>query len=88
MIDATSETTDGSAATIQVQGGAARLRGKRSISEMQLMHNLQEHKQVGERQDWLQEKLKKIISPSNKPQQGQAASVKSLLLKEEFKKSI
>lgn len=55
---------------------------------MQLMHNLQEHKQVGERQDWLQEKLKKIISPSNKPQQGQAASVKSLLLKEEFKKSI
>uniref|UniRef100_A0A3B3B521 Parathyroid hormone n=1 Tax=Oryzias melastigma TaxID=30732 RepID=A0A3B3B521_ORYME len=61
---------------------------KRSISEMQLMHNLQEHKQVGERQDWLQEKLKKIISPSNKPQQGQAASVKSLLLKEEFKKSI
>uniref|UniRef100_H2LSX9 Parathyroid hormone n=1 Tax=Oryzias latipes TaxID=8090 RepID=H2LSX9_ORYLA len=42
---------------------------KRSISEMQLMHNLQEHKQVGDRQDWLQEKLKKIISPSNKPQQ-------------------
>uniref|UniRef100_A0A3P9KMR9 Parathyroid hormone n=1 Tax=Oryzias latipes TaxID=8090 RepID=A0A3P9KMR9_ORYLA len=61
---------------------------KRSISEMQLMHNLQEHKQVGDRQDWLQEKLKKIISPSNKPQQGQPANVKSLLLKSDFSKSI
>uniref|UniRef100_A0A3B3UQR7 Parathyroid hormone n=1 Tax=Poecilia latipinna TaxID=48699 RepID=A0A3B3UQR7_9TELE len=40
----------------------------RSISEVQFMHNVQEHKQVGERQDWLQEKLKKIIIPSPKPQ--------------------
>uniref|UniRef100_A0A3P9QJ16 Parathyroid hormone n=1 Tax=Poecilia reticulata TaxID=8081 RepID=A0A3P9QJ16_POERE len=43
-------------------------KGERSISEVQFMHNVQEHKQVGERQDWLQEKLKKIIIPSPKPQ--------------------
>uniref|UniRef100_A0A3P8SR90 Parathyroid hormone n=1 Tax=Amphiprion percula TaxID=161767 RepID=A0A3P8SR90_AMPPE len=36
---------------------------KRTISEVQLMHNVREHKQVGERQDWLQEKLKEIIVP-------------------------
>ncbi|KAJ0002077.1 hypothetical protein NQD34_001873, partial [Periophthalmus magnuspinnatus] len=41
---------------------------KRTISEVQLMHNVQEHKQVGERQDWLQEKLKDIIVTSVKPQ--------------------
>ncbi|CAB1421638.1 unnamed protein product [Pleuronectes platessa] len=29
---------------------------KRTISEVQLMHNVREHKQVGDRQDWLQEK--------------------------------
>uniref|UniRef100_A0A3Q1HM35 Uncharacterized protein n=1 Tax=Anabas testudineus TaxID=64144 RepID=A0A3Q1HM35_ANATE len=28
---------------------------KRTISEVQLMHNVQEYKQVGERQDWLQD---------------------------------
>lgn len=33
------------------------------------MHNVQEHKQVGERQDWLQEKLKDIIVAGTKPQQ-------------------
>lgn len=44
---------------------------KRTISEVQLMHNVQEHKQVGERQDWLQEKLKDIIvAASVKPQCG------------------
>lgn len=42
---------------------------KRTISEVQLMHNVQEHKQVGERQDWLQEKLKDIIVAGTKPQQ-------------------
>ncbi|CAG5856164.1 unnamed protein product [Menidia menidia] len=41
---------------------------KRSISEVQLMHNVREHKQVGDRQDWLQEKLKKIVVSSSKPQ--------------------
>ncbi|XP_041849564.1 parathyroid hormone 1b [Melanotaenia boesemani] len=41
---------------------------KRSISEVQLMHNIREHKQVGERQDWLQEKLKKIIVSGSKHQ--------------------
>ncbi|CAL9701911.1 unnamed protein product [Knipowitschia caucasica] len=41
---------------------------KRTISEVQLMHNVQEHKQVGERQEWLQEKLKDIIVTSVRPQ--------------------
>ncbi|XP_062869482.1 parathyroid hormone 1b [Trichomycterus rosablanca] len=45
---------------------------KRSISEVQLMHNVGEHKQVVERQDWLQVKLKTIIIPSiNESQKGQ-----------------
>uniref|UniRef100_A0A3Q3NHT4 Parathyroid hormone n=1 Tax=Mastacembelus armatus TaxID=205130 RepID=A0A3Q3NHT4_9TELE len=39
----------------------AKILRKRTISEVQLMHNIQEHKQVGERQGWLQEKLKNII---------------------------
>uniref|UniRef100_A0A3B5QTZ4 Parathyroid hormone n=1 Tax=Xiphophorus maculatus TaxID=8083 RepID=A0A3B5QTZ4_XIPMA len=51
---------------------------KRSISEVQFMHNVQEHKQVGERQDWLQEKLKKIIIPSPKPQYVRPGNPKSL----------
>ncbi|KAL7854776.1 hypothetical protein SRHO_G00169660 [Serrasalmus rhombeus] len=37
---------------------------KRSISEVQLMHNVGERKQVLERQDWLQVKLKSILIPS------------------------
>ncbi|KAB5558815.1 hypothetical protein PHYPO_G00021540 [Pangasianodon hypophthalmus] len=36
---------------------------KRSISEVQLMHNVGEHKQAVERQDWLQVKLKTVIIP-------------------------
>lgn len=36
------------------------------------MHNVQEHKQVGDRQDWLQERLKDIIVASAKPQHGQS----------------
>lgn len=52
---------------------------KRSISEVQLMHNVREHKQVGERQDWLQEKLKDIIVASAKPQHGQSRNIKNLL---------
>ncbi|KTF83859.1 hypothetical protein cypCar_00005375 [Cyprinus carpio] len=37
---------------------------KRSISEVQLMHNVREHKEMLERQDWLQLKLNNIIIPS------------------------
>uniref|UniRef100_A0A3Q1F5H7 Parathyroid hormone n=1 Tax=Acanthochromis polyacanthus TaxID=80966 RepID=A0A3Q1F5H7_9TELE len=51
---------------------------KRTISEVQLMHNVREHKQVGERQDWLQEKLKEIIVASSKPQHGQSGNIKNL----------
>uniref|UniRef100_G1N159 Parathyroid hormone n=1 Tax=Meleagris gallopavo TaxID=9103 RepID=G1N159_MELGA len=35
---------------------------KRSVSEMQLMHNLGEHRHTVERQDWLQMKLKDVHS--------------------------
>lgn len=42
------------------------------------MHNVQEYKQVGERQDWLQDKLKKIIVV--KPQQGQLENIKNDVL--------
>ncbi|XP_008278450.1 parathyroid hormone 1a [Stegastes partitus] len=33
---------------------------KRTVSEVQLMHNLGEHKQVQERRDWLQMRLRGI----------------------------
>uniref|UniRef100_A0A3P8WYK5 Parathyroid hormone n=1 Tax=Cynoglossus semilaevis TaxID=244447 RepID=A0A3P8WYK5_CYNSE len=50
-----------------------------SLYEVQLMHNVREHKQVGERQDWLQEKLKDIIVSSAKPQHGRATgNIKNL----------
>uniref|UniRef100_A0A3B4VNA0 Parathyroid hormone n=2 Tax=Seriola TaxID=8160 RepID=A0A3B4VNA0_SERDU len=48
---------------------------KRTISEVQLMHNVREHKQVGERQDWLQEKLRDIIVASAKPQHGHSGNI-------------
>nr|AAQ73561.1 parathyroid hormone type-2 precursor [Takifugu rubripes]CAG26461.1 parathyroid hormone [Takifugu rubripes] len=51
---------------------------KRTISEVQLMHNVREHKQVGERQDWLQEKLKDVIVVSAKPQHAHTGNIKSL----------
>ncbi|XP_075965868.1 parathyroid hormone 1b [Anarhichas minor] len=50
---------------------------KRTISEVQLMHNVREHKQVGDRQDWLQERLKDITVASAKPQHGQSANTKN-----------
>ncbi|NXY83671.1 PTHY protein, partial [Alcedo cyanopectus] len=37
---------------------------KRSVSEMQLMHNLGEHRHAVERQDWLQLKLQDVHSAS------------------------
>lgn len=51
---------------------------KRTISEVQLMHNVQEHKQVGERQEWLQEKLKDIIVTNTKPQHEQEGDIKNI----------
>nr|XP_055069779.1 parathyroid hormone 1b [Misgurnus anguillicaudatus] len=42
---------------------------KRSISEVQLMHNVREHKQVLNRQDWLQLKLNNILIPSSNDSQ-------------------
>ncbi|XP_066504118.1 parathyroid hormone 1b [Hoplias malabaricus] len=52
---------------------------KRSISEVQLMHNVGEHKQVLERQDWLQVKLKSILIPSiNESQKGQKGKMRTV----------
>lgn len=51
---------------------------KRTISEVQLMHNVQEHKQVGERQNWLQEKLKDIVVTNAKLEHGQARNMENL----------
>ncbi|XP_076880292.1 parathyroid hormone 1b [Brachyhypopomus gauderio] len=53
--------------------------GKRSISEVQLMHNVGEHKQALERQDWLQVKLKAVLIPSlNDSQKGQRGKNRTL----------
>uniref|UniRef100_A0A3Q4H5B4 Parathyroid hormone n=1 Tax=Neolamprologus brichardi TaxID=32507 RepID=A0A3Q4H5B4_NEOBR len=57
---------------INSENGSLMTRGG-TISEVQLMHNVREHKQVGERQDWLQEKLKGIIVASSKPLHGKVA---------------
>lgn len=45
------------------------------------MHNVGVHKQVGERQDWLQLKLKDIIAASHATaqQHGQSGKIRSLL---------
>uniref|UniRef100_A0A673CPK7 Parathyroid hormone n=1 Tax=Sphaeramia orbicularis TaxID=375764 RepID=A0A673CPK7_9TELE len=51
---------------------------RRAISEVQLMHNVQQHKQVGGRQDWLEETLKDIIVPTVKPQEGRSETIKNL----------
>ncbi|KAF7703280.1 hypothetical protein HF521_022287 [Silurus meridionalis] len=52
---------------------------KRSISEVQLMHNVGEHKQAVERQDWLQVKLKTVIIPSiNDSQKGQKGKTRTI----------
>uniref|UniRef100_A0A8C4NWB5 Parathyroid hormone n=1 Tax=Dicentrarchus labrax TaxID=13489 RepID=A0A8C4NWB5_DICLA len=65
--------------SINSENGSLMTRGgKRTISEVQLMHNVREHKQVGERQDWLQEKLKDITVASAKPQHGQSGNIKNL----------
>ncbi|KAK6472601.1 parathyroid hormone, partial [Huso huso] len=55
---------------------------KRSVSEMQLMHNLGEHRLVQERQDWLQMKLKDVHTASlrNNVERGRTRR----LLPEEF----
>lgn len=43
------------------------------------MHNVQEHKQVGERQEWLQEKLKDIIVTSANKQHRQLTSIQNIV---------
>lgn len=52
------------------------------------MHNVREHKQVGDRQDWLQEKLKEIIVTSSRPQYEQLGSIKNLFPKDVYRPNI
>ncbi|KAJ8393133.1 hypothetical protein AAFF_G00068160 [Aldrovandia affinis] len=53
---------------------------KRSVSEMQLMHNLGERKHVLERQDWLQMKLKDLHTASlRNADKGERVRTRSLL---------
>lgn len=49
------------------------------------MHNVQEHKEVGDRQNWLQEKLKEIIIFSPKPRHAEAGNVRKASQEECFK---
>ncbi|XP_063049318.1 parathyroid hormone 1b [Engraulis encrasicolus] len=44
---------------------------RRSISEVQLMHNVRQHQQVSDRQDWLQLKLNNILTPTHTHTQAQ-----------------
>uniref|UniRef100_A0A3B4ZGX6 Parathyroid hormone n=1 Tax=Stegastes partitus TaxID=144197 RepID=A0A3B4ZGX6_9TELE len=44
------------------------LHRKRTVSEVQLMHNLGEHKQVQERRDWLQMRLRGIHTATDLPE--------------------
>uniref|UniRef100_A0A4W5LHP8 Parathyroid hormone n=1 Tax=Hucho hucho TaxID=62062 RepID=A0A4W5LHP8_9TELE len=53
---------------------------KRSVSEVQLMHNLGEHKHVQLRQDWLQMKLRDIHTASlRNAERGEKVRTRSLL---------
>lgn len=57
---------------------------KRTVSEVQFMQNIQEHKQVKERKDWLQRKLKDIIVASVKPQQAHPEKLKTFMANTSF----
>ncbi|KAJ8002775.1 hypothetical protein DPEC_G00162460 [Dallia pectoralis] len=53
---------------------------RRSVSEVQLMHNLGEHKHMQERQDWLQMKLSNIHTVSSQnPERMESVRSRSLL---------
>ncbi|XP_035499335.2 parathyroid hormone-like [Scophthalmus maximus] len=47
---------------------------KRTVSEVQLMHNLGEHKQVQERRDWLQTMLRGIHTAADRGGSGGSSS--------------
>lgn len=53
---------------------------KRTVSEVQLMHNLGEHKQMQERREWLQMRLRGIHTESS----GEAGRKRRRLLPEEL----
>ncbi|XP_044049510.1 parathyroid hormone-like [Siniperca chuatsi] len=57
---------------------------KRTVSEVQLMHNLGEHKQVQERQEWLQMTLRGIHTAPARGSSGDAGRTRRRLSPEEL----
>ncbi|CAJ1057587.1 parathyroid hormone-like [Xyrichtys novacula] len=49
---------------------------KRTVSEVQLMHNLGEHKQVQERREWLQMRLRGINTAPGRSSSGEAGRLR------------
>lgn len=57
---------------------------KRTVSEVQLMHNLGEHKQVQERREWLQMRLRGIHTAPGRDSSGEAGRTRRRLRPEEL----
>ncbi|XP_041651129.1 parathyroid hormone 1a [Cheilinus undulatus] len=55
------------------EGGPMR---KRTVSEVQFMHNLGEHRQLQERRDWLQMRLRGIHSAPSRSSSGEAGRLR------------
>ncbi|XP_040894909.1 parathyroid hormone-like [Toxotes jaculatrix] len=57
---------------------------KRTVSEVQLMHNLGEHKQVQERREWLQMRLRGIHTAAARGSSGEVGRTRRRLRPEEL----
>nr|XP_046250711.1 parathyroid hormone 1a [Scatophagus argus] len=57
---------------------------KRTVSEVQLMHNLGEHKQAQERREWLQMRLRSIHTAPGRDSSGEAGPSRRRLRSEEL----
>ncbi|XP_043980400.1 parathyroid hormone-like [Gambusia affinis] len=57
---------------------------KRTVSEVQLMHNLRHHQQVQERREWLQTRIQDIHNAAGRPSSGDMEGWKRRLHPEEL----
>ncbi|GAA6231254.1 parathyroid hormone [Lates japonicus] len=57
---------------------------KRTVSEVQLMHNVGEHKQVQERREWLQMRLRGIHTAAARGSSGEVGRTRRRLRLDEF----
>ncbi|XP_037539081.1 parathyroid hormone-like, partial [Nematolebias whitei] len=57
---------------------------KRTVSEVQLMHNLRHHKQVQERREWLQRRIQDIHNAAQTSSGGDSESLRRRLHPEEL----